>query len=401
MIRPPTQEERYRLLRYASWIKRIEGLFTRRFEAFFDILQSSSPTETPFPNLRTLSWRIYPSFLRFLPLVVSPLITTFSMTVHKDASFDPKAAEQDYLSAAIVALPTSLREFTLHISSAGLENDELKEEILRTVHRCGPILTHLEIDVELPAVMTHHVTELPKLRTWKVHGNLPPATHAPSSEAATCLPAISSLALAATNSHDWVTFLTAPHPKMTAVRSTLTDLDLSDHPNVNPTFIAQVCVFTNLTRLNVGSSCPDNRCAFTLTDGDMSDLSLTLPRLEWLMLGHPCDRNTCRTTVKSLLFLSARCPSLEFISIHFNTVQIVQDIRSLFETADSSVRELRESSTRCRAATLSVSQTPLPLAGSDELEVVKRGFLEIFPQLRGISRKYGRTWRCLTEALGK
>ncbi|KAF9780085.1 hypothetical protein BJ322DRAFT_1112762 [Thelephora terrestris] len=400
-IRSPTQQERHRLLRYASWIKRIEGLFTRRFEAFFDILHSSSPTETPFPNLRTLSWCIYPSFLRFLPLFVSPLITTFSVTVHKDKTFDPKTMERDYLSAAIAALPTSLREFTLRINPAGLGNDELKEEVLRAVHRCGPILTHLEIDVELPAVMIQHVMELPKLRTWKVHGNLPPATLTPSSEVASYLPALSSLTLAATNARDWVTFLSIPHPKLTAIRSTLTELNLSDHQDVDPTLISQLCVFQNLTHLHVGASCPDDRCAFSLTDDDVSDLSWALPRLESLMLGHQCDRNTCRTTVRSLLFLSARCPGLVFLSIHFNTAQIAQDIQSLFETWDSSVRNLRESSARCLVTTLSVSQTPLPLAGTDELEVVKRGFLNVFPQLKAISRKYAKTWRCLTEALGK
>lgn len=51
--------------------------------------------------------------------------------------------------------------------------------------------------------------------------------------------------------------------------------------------------------------------------------------------------------------------------------------------------------------TFSVFQTPLSLVGLDELDVVKKGFLNVFPQLEGISRRYGRTWECLMEALGK
>jgi hypothetical protein len=39
--------------------------------------------------------------------------------------------------------------------------------------------------------------------------------------------------------------------------------------------------------------------------------------------------------------------------------------------------------------TLSVSQTPLSLKGPDELDVVKRGFLDVFPRLRRMSRDTG------------
>lgn len=269
------------------------------------------------------------------------------------------------------------------------------------VRRCGPTLFHLETDVELPAVMIHHVMALPRLHTWRAYGNLLPATPTPSSEARAYLPALRSLALAATNTYDWVVFLASSHPTLTAVRLTLTQLDLSGHHAVDPALISQVCAFTGLTHLNVGCSCPTDRCVFTLTDDDLSNLSLTLPHLEWLMLGHQCDKNACTTTFRSLLFLSARCPSLMFIAVHFNTAQITRDIRSLFETRDPSIKQLRESSTRCQVVTFSVSQTPLSLVGSDELEVVKRAFLNVFPQLRAISRRRGRTWQYLTEALKK
>ena len=401
IVRLPTQEERSRLLRYAFWIKRISGVITRRFEAFFDVLQFCTSDETPFPNLRVLSWSIYPSFLRFLPLFVSPRISTFSLGVFQDAPFDPRRMERDYLAATVAALPASLRKFALRVNPPGLGSDQLKQEVLYVAQRSGPTLTHLETDLELSTLMVHHVMRFPNLHTWRADGNLLPATPTPSSDAITYLPALRSLALSAANAYDWVAFLASSHPTVTALRSTLTKLNLSGDRAVHPSLISQVCAFTNLAHLNVWSTCPEDRCVFALADDDLSDLSLSLPRLEWLMLGHQCDKNTCRTTFKSLLFLSARCPSLVSIAIHFNTMQIVRDVRSILETEDPRIKELRESPTRSQLVTFSVSKTPLSLVGSDELEVLKRGFLNVFPRLRGISRRYGRTWQCLTDALEK
>lgn len=344
---------------------------------------------------------MYPTSLRFLPLFLSPRMTAFSVSVYPDTSFETDTMERDYLAAAVAALPTSFRELTLRVNAAGLGNDELKKEVLHMIRRCGQTLTHLEIDVELPAVTVHRAMRLPNLRTWKVHRSSPPATFSPSSETTTHLPALRSLALSATNAYDWAVFLASSYPTVDGVRSTLTELNLSDNYAVTPTLIAQICVFKNLTRLDAGYSCPKHECAFTLADDDLSRLSLALPRLEWLMLGRQCDKNTCRTTFRSLLFLSARCPKLAFISIHFNTIQIAQDIKSLFETEDSGVKELRDSPTRCHIGTFSVYRTPLFLEGLEELDVVKRGFSNVFPRLREIARRCGRTWQSLTEVLRK
>ena len=400
VIRLPTQEERNRLLRYAFWIRQVADVTTRRFEGLFEILQLSSPTETPFPNLRRLNWRTYPSLLRFLHLFLSPRMTTFSVSMYPDASFDPGTMERDYLAEAVAGLPTSLRELTLCVHPARLGSEELQGEILNTIQRCGQTLEHLEIDVELSGVTIHHVMRLPNLGTWSLSRSSFP-TIAGSSETTTYLPTLHSLALSFIDTHDWVTFLASSSPTVNGLRSTLTELNLRGHHAVNTTLIAQICVFKNLTRLDVGWSCPEDECAFALTDDDLSHLSLALSRLEWLMLGHQCDKNTCRATFKSLLFLSARCPKLTFLSIHFNTVKIARDIESLFETGDPGVKELRDSPTRCQIGTLSVFKTPLPLGGSDELDVVKRGFLNVFPQLREIARRYGRAWQSLTEALRK
>ena len=346
-----------------------------------------------------MSWQTYPSLLRFLHIFLSPRVTTFSLSVHLDTTFDPNTMERDYLAAAVAELPNSLRELTLHVNPAGLGSDELKDEVLNAIQRCGRSLAHLEIDVELSGVSIHRVMQLPNLATWKVHQSPFPAIPTGPYETTTYLPALHSLALSCADAYDWITFLASPYPSVNGLHSTLTELNLRGHHAVNPTLITHICVFKNLTHLDVGWSCPEDECAFALTDDDLSQLSLALPRLEWLMLGHQCDKNTCKATFRSLLFLSARCPKLAFLSIHFNTMKIAQDIKSLFETGDPGVKELRDSPTRCQIGTLSVSKTPLPLTGSDELVVLKRGFLNVFPRLREIARRYERAWQSLTEAL--
>ena len=333
--------------------------------------------------------------LRSLPLFLSPRLTTFSVSVYPDALPDSGTVGRDHLSAAVAALPTSLRELTLAVNRAGLGSDELKKEVLNTIHQCGRTLARLEIDVELPTVAIHHAMQLPNLRTWKVHQSSLPDTLTPSCEATTYLPSIRSLTLSATDTYDWVTFLASSFPAVDDIRSTLTELNLSDRHTLDQTLLTQICAFTSLTRLEVGCACPDEGCVFSLDDGDLWHLSLALPRLEWLMLGHQCDKNTCRTTFRSLLFLSARCPNLMFASVHFNTLQIAQDIKYLFETDDPELKQLRDSPTRCRIATFSAYQTPLSLKGPDERDVVKKGFLNVFPQLREISGRYGRAWQSL------
>lgn len=397
ITRLPTQEERARLLRYASWIRQIRGVVTRRFEGLFDVLQFSSPTETPFYSLRVLSCCVYPSsLLRSLPLFLSPQLTTFSVSVYPDAFLGPGTTGTDHLSAAVAALPTSLRELTLAVNRAGLGSDELKKEVLNTIQQCRRTLARLEIDVELPTVAIHHAMQLPNLCTWRIHQSSLPDTLTPFSETTAYLPSIRSLTLSATNTHDWVIFLASSFPAVNDIRSTLTELNLSGRHTLDQTLLTQICAFTSLRRLDVGSSCPPEGCVFSLDDGDLSHLSLALPQLESLMLGHQCDKNTCRTTFRSLLFLSARCPNLALASIHFNTLQLAQDIKSLFGTEDPGLKELRDSPTRCRIRTFAV-QTPLSLNGPDELALVKNGFLNVFPQLKEITGRYRRTWQGLTS----
>ena len=209
----------------------------------------------------------------------------FSVTVHLGTSFNLNMMEQDNLATAVATLPTSLRELTLIVNDVQLGSDELKKEVLSTIQRCGQTLTRLEVDTGLSNVTIQRVMRLPNLHTLRASRSLLSTTLPPSSESAYS-PVLRSLALTVANPCDWVIFLADPHPIANGVRSTLSELKLRGHQIASPTLISKICFFRNLTRLDGWWFCHSYKCDFALTDEDLSRLSLGLPRLERLMLGH-------------------------------------------------------------------------------------------------------------------
>jgi len=107
------------------------------------------------------------------------------------------------------------------------------------------MLTHLEINMELPAVTIHRAMQLPNLRTWGVYRSLLPATLIPSSDTMTYLPALRSLVLTTTDAYDWILFLASSFPMVNGIRSTLTELylSLSGRHAVDLTLLFQIFVF--------------------------------------------------------------------------------------------------------------------------------------------------------------
>ena len=106
-------------------------------------------------------------------------------------------------------------------------------------------------------------------------------------------------------------------------------------PIVDVSFASTVQIFQNLVRLNVGVTCPSERnggqCIFKLNNDDVADLVTALSQLKSLLLGRPCFENACRTTVACLLPISVHCVKLEKLEIHFNTTNIVDDIKRILE----------------------------------------------------------------------
>ena len=90
-----------------------------------------------------------------------------------------------------------------------------------------------------------------------------------------------------------------------------------------------------------------------------------------------CHENACATNIACLLLISVHCVKLEELEIHFNTMNIVGDLKDISQ--DPRFQELR-SLPRCELTCLDVSRAPLTL---DEpgFETVVNGMMDIFPAL--------------------
>ena len=153
-------------------------------------------------------------------------------------------------------------------------------------------------------------------------------------------------------------------------------------------------MFRNLVNLDVGGECRDRQCTFELNNNNVTELAMALPQLESLILGYPCDKNTCVTTVACLLQISVHCINLQWLVIHFNSTNIVGDLKNI--SADPLFQELR-SLPRCRLWYLGVFNIPLVLDETD-FETVVDGMRGIFPYLRGFTGSI--RWGKLSKKLG-
>ena len=148
-------------------------------------------------------------------------------------------------------------------------------------------------------------------------------------------------------------------------------------------FISHFRAFRNLATLLLGNGCSRaTTCTFDLTDEDISRLAMELPRLRDLSLGTPCSRNTCRTTVNSLLALSTHCKGLRQLCIHFNTRKLAQD---MWDSLHHPLRHNSHPPSRCPLTALDVGTTPLTAeALGEDVFPTLAGLLDIFPGLKTI-----------------
>jgi len=152
-------------------------------------------------------------------------------------------------------------------------------------------------------------------------------------------------------------------------------------PMIDVFFISAIRIFRNLVDLNVDSYCRGERCAFELDDDNVTELAVALPQLESLLLGYPCDKNTCVAMVICLLHISVHSIKVEKLGIHFNATNIVGDLKAI--SVDPRFQEFLLLP-RCQLQYLGVTKIPLVLDESD-FETVLDGMRSIFPSLRGFS----------------
>ena len=151
---------------------------------------------------------------------------------------------------------------------------------------------------------------------------------------------------------------------LSRVRESLESLNIRDFPDpvIDVPFASMIQTFRNLAHLNVMVNCRDGQCAFKLNNDDIAEFAMALPRLDSLLLGYPCDKNTCATTVACLLPISVRCPRLQSLGIHFNTTNIVDDLKNI--SGGPRFQELR-SLRKCAISCLDFHPIPLTLDKSN------------------------------------
>ena len=393
IFRQLTPTERRRLFRYASWVKRITGFVTEDLACFLQVL-FRLPVDDPFRNLREVHGWIEPALLRFLHHFVSPRLTVFSVYVDTDDQLGCSGYRS--LTDAISVIPgSSLRRFSLGEYQWENASTRFKQEVSAMLLRCGSTLGYLNAGVELSEEAILHVIQLPHLHTLKfTHEPPPDITDALLQEDTLVLPSLHSLTLATPTTHMWLPFLndlrwrypaaiTPREPNQSQVQigihSTLEELHCGCGEAPKRVIVKQALAFKNLTTLEIGEFCQADRCSFDLTDDDVTAIAKALPRLQKLLLGHPCWLNTCQTTFRSLLTLSTNCTRLTNLIVHFNTINIVEDVKSLLETEDPETQKLLEGP-RCGVTCLPLFLTPLTVDGP-ETDVLAKGLLFVFPAL--------------------
>lgn len=395
IFRQLTPTERGRLFRYTSWVRRITGFVTEDLVCFLQLL-FGLPADDPFPNLRELHGWIEPALLRFLHRFVSPRLEAFSVCVDTEDRLG--CSGYGSLTDAISVIPgASLRRFSLGEYQWENASTKFKHAVSTMVSRCGPALDYLNAGVELSEQAILHVMQLPHLHTLKLTHESPPDITDAFLRDTIVLPSVHSLTLATPTAHAWLPFLNdlrwrCSTPTATwglgqpqvqiGIHSSLEELHCGCGEAPKRAIVRQALAFTNLTTLEVGRFCPADRCNFDMTDDDLTALTKALPRLQKLLLGHPCWLNACQTTFRGLMTLSTSCAGLTELIVHFNTINIVEDVKSLLESEDPTVQALRKGP-RCAVTSLPVFLAPLAVEKPDT-DVLAKGLLFVFPKLRNI-----------------
>jgi len=360
-------------------------------EATFNKLRVNSPPGGWFPALQDLFWSINESNLPCADLFFSPHLKRIRIYVSwsRDNATLPPGALQT-LASIISAMPTSsLERISVGTNHQTMPWAHLKDSFSSIILRCGPSFTECDSPVPLSNAALDHLIHLPHLRTWHVHG--PPPTY-PTPSLPLVFPPLRELTLKEGAACGWFPLLrrleggTSTAQCVTPLSKTkefLKVLIVEDTSgiNVDPSFVSTIRCFRNLVCLDVKDFChgeyDNGQCNFKLNNDDIAELAMALTRLESLVLGYPCSKNTCLTTVACLLSISVHCSKLEKLEIHFNTTNVVNDFQNILE--DPRFQQLR-SLPKCPLTWLDVHRTPLSLHESD-LGTVVKGMIDIFPSL--------------------
>lgn len=351
----------------------------------------NAPARGWFPALRNLSWTISTAHLPYVDLFLSPHLNSVQIHIPPSWSYYGFPCEiLPALNSTISALPASALQRLSIDAGASLANAfwaHFKDSFSSVVLRCGPSLVSLVSQIPLSDEAFDHVIRLPHLRT--LHVECPPPNCSPSSPPLVFPPLI-DFGLGAASTSGWLSLFRqlevhtsatqdmTPFSRMKESLRALSTYAPSTAHMINDSLISATRMFRNLVYLDVGSYCDYRQCAFKLNNENVAELSIALPQLKRLDLGSPCYENTCATTVACLFLISIHCLGMIDMKIHFNTTDIVGDLKNI--SVDPRFQELR-TLPRCQLWYLDVSDAPLVLDETD-FEFVVDGMKDIFPCLR-------------------
>jgi len=367
-------------------------------------LRLSAPPGGWFPALQNLDWHITKSNLLFADLFFSPHLKKIS--IYPSLSWSYSGIPPDALSAiasTISGLPTSsLQSLTIfspeswsHMSPWADFTSSLSSVVLR----CGPSFTEFISIIPLSGAAIDHLIRLPHLSTCHVDG--PPPSYSPP-DPPFVFPPLTKLGLIEGSVREWLPLLErlgSCAVPLSKVKESLKILRLPS-PVIDITSASLIQTFRNLVDLNVDRSCngrdAEGPCIFKLNNDDVTELVMTLSQLEFLLLGRPCSNNTCATTVACLLPISVHCVKLRTPEVHFNTTNIVDDLKNI---SDSPRFHELHSRPRCKLSCLNVYRMSLIL-DDPGFETVANGMIGIFPALGYcLEIVRGTGWRELSERL--
>jgi len=406
LVVDPSSEAWGRIQRYASWMRQARlDQWWGLGEETLRILRLNAPASGWFPALQNLDWFITKSNLPFADLFFSPHLKKVS--VYPSLSWDHSGIPPDVrpaIASTISALPASTLQSLIIFPSSSWSHmtpwADFTNSLSSVVLRCGPSFTEFISMIPLSGAAVDHLIRLPHLTTCHIDG--PPPSSSPSDPLV--FPPLTKLALRAGSVREWVPLLerlgscVVPSSK---VKGSLKSLRLPS-PIIDATSASIIQTFRNLVDLKVDRSCygrgGESQCIFKLNNDDVTKLVMTLSQLDSLLLGRPCSNNTCATTVACLLPISVHCVGLRTLAIHFNTTNIVDDLRNI-----SDVPRFQElySRPRCKLSCLDVYGMPLTL-DDPGFETVVNGMIDIFPALGYCQEAVrGTGWRELSERLRK
>ena len=158
----------------------------------------------------------------------------------------------------------------------------------------------------------------------------------------------------------------------------LTSLVFTGFHPAGLTFISHLGPFGALKTLKCSTRCQEfQQCGFPLRDSDIEQLASGLPQLVNLYLGHKCIYNHPNTTIKSMISLSAHCPSLAALYLPCNLTNVSEDAKMESGEPDPRLNTRSSCALECLAFEWMIRPKDHEASG-----IMKSALRHLFPRLR-------------------